>query len=52
LVVGVGELFVTTYPGFGVDAVEVVVGAIGGAVVAISGGDAVVYVVVGVNAIS
>ncbi len=37
LVVGVGKLFVTTYPGFGVDAVEVVVNVSGGAVVAVCG---------------
>ena len=37
VVVGVGKLFVTTYPGFGVDAVEVVVNVSGGAVVSVCG---------------
>lgn len=51
-IVGVGKLFAVAYPQFGFDAVEVVVGVSGGASVAVFGGDAVIYVVVGVDPIS
>jgi hypothetical protein len=45
-------LFAIAQPGFSFDTVEIVVSISGGASVAVGGGDPVIYVVVGVDAIS